>query len=206
MASYHLEELRIALDSRANGDLMPPPAQSGERILDIGCGAGQTLIARYSDRVSFGIDPDISALRLGKGLSGRIGFACGRAEALPYADACFDMVVARVSLPYTDIGAALGEIRRVLRPGGRLWVLLHPLRIPLRNAWRTHSLKAWIFFAYIFLNGAVFHLFQKQFPFRGRFESFQTTHAMRSCLKENRFEIVDLTRSYAFAITARALN
>jgi ubiquinone/menaquinone biosynthesis C-methylase UbiE len=155
---------------------------------------------------SFGMDPDLSALCMGRDVNGQISFVCAQAEALPYASGSFDLVVARVSLPYTNIGKAIGEIRRVLRPEGRVWLLLHPLRIPLRNAWRTGSLKAWCFFCYIVVNGAAFHFFQRQFSFWGHTESFQTARAMRFCMQRNGFEIVRLVRGAALAVTARTVT
>ena len=38
----------------------------------------------------------------------------------------FDLVISRVSLPYTDIPQSLSEIARVLREDGRVWLSLHP--------------------------------------------------------------------------------
>lgn len=58
-----------------------------------------------------------------------VRFACGSAEALPYQNEFFDMVVARVSLPYVNLPMAFREIRRVLRKGGELWITLHPFAV-----------------------------------------------------------------------------
>ena len=81
---YHLEELRIARDATHPRHLLPPEVSAGARVLDIGCGAGQTLIAAYPERITYGLDPDLSALRLGKLQTQSMRFVCGQAEALPY--------------------------------------------------------------------------------------------------------------------------
>lgn len=99
---YHRAELKIALDPSQPDHLVPPPLPRSERVLDIGCGAGQTLIAAYSDRVSFGLDIDLDVLKLGRSLTDDVCFVCGKAESLPWPSGQFDMVIARVSLPYTS--------------------------------------------------------------------------------------------------------
>ena len=143
---YHREELEIALDPSHIAHLLPPPLPRSERVLDIGCGAGQTLMAAYSDRVSFGLDIDLEALNLGRSFTDHVCFVCGKAESLPWPNGQFDMVIARVSLPYTDISTSLKEVHRVLRKGGELWMTLHAS--PWRQA-KSSNYKGWIFFAYI---------------------------------------------------------
>src|SRR5262249_18921537 len=117
--AYHRGELAVALDPSHPSHILPPPLEARQLVLDVGCGAGQTLIAAYPDRVSFGLDIDRAALKLGRSLTDRVHFVCARAEALPWPDNSFDLVTARVSLAYTDIGRSLQEIRRVLKSGGR---------------------------------------------------------------------------------------
>ena len=93
----------------------PPNA----RILDVGCGAGATTEAlrRFGD-VS-GLDMGLAGLRHAKARG--LAVACGSALNLPAGDACFDVVVALDVLEHLDDdGRALGEIWRVLRPGGIL--------------------------------------------------------------------------------------
>jgi ubiquinone/menaquinone biosynthesis C-methylase UbiE len=104
---------------------------TGRRILDAGCGAGP-LSARLRDRgaVVSGFDASAAMValarkRLGDGVDLRVA-ALG--EPLPYDDAAFDDVVSSLVLHYLeDWGPALAELRRVLRPGGRLIVAVqHP--------------------------------------------------------------------------------
>ena len=79
---------------------------------------------------------DFSALQLGRTLTDQVRFTCASAEALPYAQESFDLVIARVSLPYTYLAESLPEIRRVLVPAGRLWATLHTFSIPWQQARR----------------------------------------------------------------------
>ncbi len=202
-AKYHLEELKIALDPSHPAHILPPRVSLGSRVLDLGCGAGQTLIAAYPHHTTHGLDIDLPILQLGQTLSGDVRFCCGRAEALPYREDAFDIVVARVSLAYTDIGQTLQEIRRVLKPGGRLWITLHTWHTP----WETAKRGNWrgkLFFSYIVANSLLFHLTQKQFCFLGRYESFQTQGGMLRALRSSGFEDLEVSRSRHFLIQARS--
>ncbi|HEX7358920.1 MAG TPA: class I SAM-dependent methyltransferase [Bryobacteraceae bacterium] len=190
---YHLEELKAALDPNHPSHSLPPPLPASKRVLDIGCGAGQTLIARYPDRVSFGIDIDADALRTGRSLTDRVRFVCGKAENLPYSNAQFDQVVARVSLAYTNIGPALKEIRRVLRDDGELWIALNRFSGSWAQA-KAGNWRGWIFFGYVALNSILFHLVQRQFSFFGKYESFQTVRGISRALSQSGFGSISLTR------------
>lgn len=200
---YHLEELEIALNPNHPAHVLPPPLPYSQKVVDIGCGAGQTLIGSYADRVSFGVDADMEALKLGRSLTDRVHFVCGKAEALPFANGQFDMVIARVSLPYTNIGTALEESHRVLKKGGQVWMTLHPFSAAWRRA-KTSHWKGWIFFGYIVLNSLLFHLVQKQFSFLGRYESFQTERGISRALRQNGFDTISITQGKFFLVTARA--
>ncbi|GAA3399107.1 class I SAM-dependent methyltransferase [Streptomyces roseoviridis] len=97
---------------------------AGRRVLDAGCGAGPLSAAlRERGAVVTGIDASAAMValarrRLGADADLHVG---DLAEPLPFADGAFDDVVASLVLHYLeDWGPALGELRRVLRPGGRL--------------------------------------------------------------------------------------
>ncbi|MFI7613583.1 class I SAM-dependent methyltransferase [Nonomuraea terrae] len=97
---------------------------AGRQILDAGCGAGP-LSAKLRDRgaVVTGIDASAGMLaiarrRLGDDADLRV---VDLRDPLPFADGAFDDVVASLVLHYLeDWRPTLAEIRRVLRPGGRL--------------------------------------------------------------------------------------
>src|SRR5437764_4371538 len=105
----------------------------GEKVLDIGSGAGllaHELAAEVGAAGSVdGIDPSESMLALARRRrppdgAAELRFVAGDACALPFADGSFDAAVATQVYEYVqDLPAALGEAFRVLRPGGRLLVL-----------------------------------------------------------------------------------
>lgn len=108
----------------------------GHRILDAGCGSG-ALSVELRDRgaIVAGFDAsaamvDIARRRLGHDAELRVA---DLGEPLPYQDAAFDDVVASLVLHYLrDWHAPLAELRRVLRPGGRLILSVnHPFIFPL---------------------------------------------------------------------------
>jgi SAM-dependent methyltransferase len=181
-----------------------PALASDAKVLDVGCGAGQTLLAAYPRNAAFGIDPDLEALRLGTKRCPGFRFVCGIGESLPFRSGSFDAVMASVSLPYMDIRVALAEIRRVLKPKGVLWILLHPMAIPWRQAISGNPPKAWLHFAYVVANTACFHLAGRQFRIRGRCESFQTIWGIRRALRRHHFEEVSASRGDRFVVQARA--
>ncbi|MFC0542147.1 class I SAM-dependent methyltransferase [Kutzneria chonburiensis] len=107
---------------------------AGRRILDAGCGAGPLFAAlRDGGAVVSGIDASAGMLaqarkRLGDDADLRVA---DLAEPLPFPDNTFDDVTASLVLHYLeDWGPTLAELRRVLRPGGRLLVSVeHPFAI-----------------------------------------------------------------------------
>jgi len=202
--AYHRGELRVALDASNPQRLVPDPGRASS-ILDIGCGAGQTIVALGAARRSVGVDVDLQALACAA--TGAIGepirVAGARGEALPFRDAAFDYVYSRVALPYMNIPSALAEMRRVLRPGGRLWLALHPLAIPAEQ-FRRGNLKGKVYAAYTAANGLWFHLTGRTFHLRpGTCESIQTVRGMRIALARAGFRNVAFTRtSIHFVVTA----
>lgn len=109
---------------------------SGESVLEIGFGTGHCLVqiaqAVGEEGRVCGVDispgmVEASRLRLGRaGLAERVELRCGDATELPFAVATFDAVFMSFTLELfdtPDIPVVLGEIKRVLKPGGRLGVV-----------------------------------------------------------------------------------
>ena len=104
--------------------------QPGKAVLDIGCGSGSVLaeIARQSPGCRLvGVDPTAAMLEAAKhtlaGVEDVSLYSCG-AESLALADNSIDVAVAVCTLHHWgDIVAGLAEVRRVLKPGGRLVVV-----------------------------------------------------------------------------------
>lgn len=100
---------------------------SGQRVLDVACGTGALTVA-VADRVSpggavLGLDANPAMLAVARRKHADIEWHDGCAESLPFADASFDAVVSQFGLMFFDDRvAALREMHRVLRPGGRIAV------------------------------------------------------------------------------------
>jgi SAM-dependent methyltransferase len=109
---------------------------AGRRILDAGCGAG-ALFAALRDRgaIVTGFDKSAGMLELARRRLGDDADlqAADLGRPLPFLDGAFDDVIASLVLHYLqDWTEPLAELRRVLRPGGRLIVSVdHPFAIAL---------------------------------------------------------------------------
>jgi SAM-dependent methyltransferase len=99
----------------------------GDRVLDVACGTGALTLA-VAERVGregsvVGLDANPEMLAVARRKPAAVEWLEGRAEALPLPDASFDAVVSQFGLMFfDDRPAALREMMRVLRPGGRLAV------------------------------------------------------------------------------------
>ena len=99
-------------------------ASPGDRALDLACGTGDIAFELAKQDVDVvGLDLTARMLTLARAKRGdrAVRFLQGDMMALPYADASFDIVTTGYGIRnVTRIEPALLEIRRVLRPGGRL--------------------------------------------------------------------------------------
>src|SRR5262245_13245022 len=213
LSNYHLEELRIANTPGHAHRIMPPVINSDRIILDVGCGAGQTLIATgfKPGRIIIGLDRDKSALQLGRQLDQTIRFVCARGESLPFESDRFDFVFSRVALPYMHLGDTLSEMRRVLKTGGRVWFVLHPYSMVLKetlDALTQLNIKRAIICLYVIGNGIALNVVGKQFqlPFKKDYhESFQTAGGIKKLLRKAGFQDIQTERNRFFVATARKL-
>jgi ubiquinone/menaquinone biosynthesis C-methylase UbiE len=118
--------------------------KSADRVLDVGCGPGYfaRMLAEAvgAEGSVVGIDavPEMVeyAGRKARCLA-NCRFQSGTAQSLDFADASFDVVVSSLMMHHLPAEArqhAVREMRRVLRPGGRL--LLADFTVPTRGGWR----------------------------------------------------------------------
>lgn len=92
--------------------------------LDVGCGEGRFCRLLAAEGMApIGIDPAEALLAEAQRRDPQGDYRLGRAERLAFDDASFDLVVSYLTLiDIPDIGAAIPEMARVLRPGGTLLI------------------------------------------------------------------------------------
>jgi len=121
--------------------------QPGERVLDLAAGTATSsaALARTGADV-VGCDFSLGMLQVGRRAGhDRVELVAGDALGLPFADASFDTVTISFGLRNTaDTAAALAELLRVTRPGGRLVVceFSHPTWAPWRSLYVNYLMRA----------------------------------------------------------------
>ena len=100
------------------------------RVLELGCGTGnlQQALAAQPEHAAIGIDLSRHMLRLTQRKLGAMGqqprLAQAHAGLLPFPDHTFDTVVATFPSEYIVAPQVIADVRRVLRPGGELVIML----------------------------------------------------------------------------------
>lgn len=94
----------------------------GLRVLDVGCGEGRFCRKLYElGAHTVGLDPTVALLALARSRHPEGEYVEGVAEALPFEDGAFDIVVSYVTLlDMPDYRRAIAEMVRVLKPGGKI--------------------------------------------------------------------------------------
>jgi len=121
-------------------------ARPGERVLDLAAGTG-TSSEPFALAGATVVPTDLSLgmLRVGKQRRPALSFVAADALQLPYADGVFDAVTISFGLRNVeDTAAALAEMRRVTRPGGRLVVceFSSPTWAPFRRVYTQYLVGA----------------------------------------------------------------
>jgi arsenite methyltransferase len=161
----------------------------GARVLDVGCGTGR-LAHWIAERIGTkgvvtGIDPLEERIQIARSRGGAARYDVGRAEDLgAFEDASVDAVcMSSVFHWVAEKARALGEVRRVLRPGGRLGVTTS-----LRELARAGTVRL------------VLEPLLAREPYAGRVDSARLTFANRGCtttdllllVLESRLDLVEL--------------
>ena len=105
-------------------------ARARGRVLEVAIGTGLNLPHYPADATVTGVELSPAMLAIAKQRAADLGrdvdLHTGDAQALPFDEAAFDTVVCALSLcTIPDPVAAIGEMKRVLEPGGRLLLLDH---------------------------------------------------------------------------------
>ncbi len=170
-------------------------------VLDLGCGAGQELRPCVRNRAALGVGLDVSPR---VGWAGRqlfaseqpeshVAFVRAAAEALPFKEGAFDLVICRLALPYTDNARTLAEIARVLRTKGVLLLKFHHARFylrQLRDGFAHRQVKSAIHALRVVMAGTLYHLtgFQLRSKLTGG-ETFQTRWLLGRELKRRGLQV-----------------
>lgn len=137
-ALYHLNSPRFAYFDRHIAEW------SNLKVLDVGCGGGFSceFLAQRGCQVA-GLDQSQACITAAQAHAAshslQIDYRCGLAEALPYSDCSFDVVICVDVLEHVaDLHKTLTEIYRVLRPGG--WFCFDTIN----RTWKAKLILIWL--------------------------------------------------------------
>lgn len=159
------------------------PLESGDVVLDLGCGEGRHVISAYveADVHSFGVDLCLDDLKTTRekfqdfaepdNTSKSFGLSSANALQLPFADNTFDKIICSEVLEHIpDYQGALLEIQRILKPGG-LFCASVPRTWPEKICWALSD-------GYYNTPGGHLRIFQAR-ELRGEIENLGFNHYHR---------------------------
>ena len=117
--------MTMGLDQRWRRTTVAAVVQPGDRVLDACCGTGDLAVAALQAGATVtGLDFSERMLERARRKSDEIDWVQGDAEKLPFEDASFDAATVGFGVRnLADLERGLAELRRVLRPGGRVAIL-----------------------------------------------------------------------------------
>jgi ubiquinone/menaquinone biosynthesis C-methylase UbiE len=138
-------------------------ARARGRVLEVAIGTGRNLPHYPADVTITGIELSPAMLAIARRRASDLGrdvdLREGDAEHLPFADGSFDTVVCALSLcTIPDPAAAIGEMKRVLGPGGRLLLVDH-----VGSTWPPIRAAQWLF-ERLTIRAAGEHFTRRQLP------------------------------------------
>jgi demethylmenaquinone methyltransferase / 2-methoxy-6-polyprenyl-1,4-benzoquinol methylase len=133
--------MTAGLDRRWRRIMIQQTVHSGDRTLDACCGTGDLAIgAHRAGAEVVGLDFSERMLERARRKAPDLEFVRGDVLALPFEDASFDSAIVGFGVRNVeDLGACLAELRRVLRPGGRLGIL----EITRPTGWPAPFYRVW---------------------------------------------------------------
>ncbi|HYN34048.1 MAG TPA: methyltransferase domain-containing protein [Ilumatobacteraceae bacterium] len=175
-------------------DLVNTPAfldaladMTGLQCLDVGCGEGHNtrLLVERGARIT-ALDISETFIRAARDADPTNRYVRGDASRLPFADATFDAATAFMSImDVADPAIAIGEIARVLRPGG--WVqfsITHPVNTTPVRRWidDEDGVRTWLAIGDYFFEGPMTEswTFKAAREMQKRHEPFTITAARRT--------------------------
>lgn len=134
--------MTAGLDRRWRAAAVREAVRPGDRVLDACCGTGDLAVAarRAGAREVVGLDFSEAMLERARRKAPAIEWVRGDLLALPFPEASFDVATVGFGVRNVEeLDAALRELRRVLRPGGRLAVL----EITTPRGWLAPFYRLW---------------------------------------------------------------
>jgi ubiquinone/menaquinone biosynthesis C-methylase UbiE len=136
------------MDAMYDGLVRLAGVSHGERVVDIGSGRGELLVAaaRAGAELTTGVEYSTAAVKLAcqtlerHGVCGPAHVVAGDARALPLHDGMADVVTmcdVVEHLTPDELACSLAEVRRVLRPGGRVFIHTFPTRTIYNTTYRA---------------------------------------------------------------------
>ena len=162
------------------------PDVTGLHCLDVGCGEGHNtrLLVERGARMT-ALDISDAFLRAARDADPSSRYIRGDGSSLPFAGATFDAATAFMSImDVADPAVAIGEIARVLRPGGWLqFSITHPVNTtPVRRWIDEDGVRTWLAIGDYFVEGPMTDswTFKAACEMRMRHEPFTITAARRT--------------------------